>query len=904
MESWDKLPLNLMDELAEKETYRRDVYRPIYSLHKWWARRPGSTFRCLGLAAMTDETITKDDILTERQSGSHDGLYLDSHDENINPDDEHIDRNVTILDPFAGGGTTLVEMNRLGTDIIGYELNPVAWWAEKKSMDDVNLDVLEQEFDRILTETREELASLGEDEDINCYTTIDPRTGKECEALYYFQSQRVPCLTCGEEVQLFPRYQLAKTKKTRSGALYCPNQDCDDRIIELKDRSKGLDEGDEVKLVGGRVKILTGMDSDEEPDLTISKDGNEVCPNCALEFDPNDGTYGYGKYTCSNGHKHDVKETLQRRDERPTFDIFALQYLDLQGNKRIKEFDEDDAKRVDQVQKRLDDIQEDLPIPDQRIPVGEETNRIVNNYNYKRFEHLFTDRHLLTFGLLFRKASEVRERDLADADSENISEFLITAISNCLERNCKLCTWDYGDQKGFNVFKRHSFVPRVQPVESNPLNTAGSVTSLQNFFEKVYEAKKYCERPFEKIKNRQKGKVEQYYVDSESITENRVESLNCKTAERLDEDDESVDYVITDPPYYDNVQYSELSDYFYVWLRECLEEEYKEFQPELVPKAREIVANNSANKDEEFFVESLANVFSECNRVLKQDGEMVFTYHHNENEAWSVILEALIRSGFTITGAYPVQSEMPNNPHISELDNAEYDILIYANKEQADEEITLTELQQNLFFELQEMADEERERHEDLSKADLGVILRGKCMYYYSRHYPNVYSEGEQAGIDEALETVDSIIEQALEGSVNLPQSIDPLTQAYAAFYQRGWEEYDDLNKHLLAKNLNVSDLEDEKLVKGPRDKKEPATADERIHYIESKLNKNGRGADGLLDIDKVQYLYHLYKTDQNTVEYLKEWKSDDLEDLADFMADVTDDDRYESVMEMGLSQF
>ena len=894
-----------MDVLAEKETYRRDVYRPIYSLHKWWARRPGSTFRCLALAAMTDDTITKDDILTERTTGTHHGLFLDSYHDKINPNDEHIDRDVTVLDPFAGGGTTLVESNRLGADVIGYELNPVAWWTEKKSMDDVNLDVLEREFDRILEGTREELGDY--------YTTIDPETGQECEVLYYFQSQRVPCLTCDEDVQLFPRYQLAKTKKTRPGALYCPNQNCDDRIIELKERSKGLDEGDEVKFTDGRVRVLAEHE-DVDPDAVISEDGNEVCPNCAYEFDPNDGTYGYGKYTCSNGHKHDVKETLQRREERPTFDRFALQYVDLRGNKRIKEFDSDDENRVREVQKQLDTLWEDLPIPNQSIPTGDKTGALLN-YNYEKFSELFTERHLLTFGILFREAMKVGKENFEDADSQNISEFLITTLSNCLERNSKLSMWDYGDQKGFNVFKRHAYIPRVQPVESNPLNSAGSVTSLQNFFDKVHNAKKYCEQPFEKVKNRQKGKVEQFYVDSEDISEDRVAGLNCKTAERIDEDDESVDLVITDPPYYDNVQYSELSDYFYVWLRECLHEEYEEFQPELVPKAREIVANISANKDEEFFVESLANVFSECNRILKQDGEMVFTYHHNENEAWSVILEALIRSGFTITGAYPVQSEMPNNPHISDLDNAEYDILVYANKEQADEEITLTELRQNLFFELQDMAAEERERHEDLSKADLGVILRGKCMYYYSRHYPNVYSEDEQAGIDEALDTVDSIIEQVLEGSVNLPASIDSMSEAYAAFVQRGPEGYDDLNKQLLAKNLNVSDLEDEKLVKGPRDRKEPVSADERVHHVERKLSKSGNGSqqtlggndvdsDALLDMDKVQYLYHLYKTDQNTSEYISEWKTDDLQELAEFMADATGDDRYKNVMEMSLSQF
>jgi adenine-specific DNA methylase len=885
MESWDKLPLNLMDELAEKETYRRDVYRPIYSLHKWWARRAGSTFRCLGLAALTDDSVTKDDILTERSSGTHDGLY-------INPDDERIERGATVLDPFAGGGTTLVESNRLEADVIGYELNPVAWWTEKKSMGDVNLEVLNSECQRILEETRDELETF--------YTTVDPDTGNECEVLYYFQSQRVPCLTCGEEVQLFPRYQLATRKTTRAGALYCPNQNCDNRIIDLVDRDKGLKEG-------------TSVSTEEGTEVTVSEDGNEVCKSCGHEFDPNDGTYGYGKYTCSNGHKHDVKETLQRRDEKPSFDRFALQYVDAQGNKRIKEFDRDDAERAEKAAQRFSEIGDNLPIPQQSIPEGDKTGALLN-YNYDSFNELFTDRHLLTYGILFQKAWKTREREFENADATNIAEFLITGISNSLEYNSKLTKWHYRDQKGMNTFNRHAYIPRVQPVESNPLNSLENSTAVENFFSKLTEAKQYCERPFEKIKNNQTGDVEQFYVNNETIAESRVKGLRCKTSERMEEEDASVDYVITDPPYFDNVQYSELSDYFYVWLRECLKDEYEEFQPELVPKAREIVANSSANKGEEFFIDALANVFSECNRVLKSDGEMVFTYHHNENEAWSVILEALIRSGFTVAGAYPVQSEMPNNPHISDLDNTEYDILIFANKERTKDEITLTELRQNLFFELQDMVTEERERHDDLGQADLGVILRGKCMYHYSKHYPNVYSEGEEVGIEEALNTVDSVIEQILEGSVNLPAGIDPLTQAYAAFHQRGFEDYDQLNKHLLAKNLNVSDLEDEKLVKGPRDKKEPVTADERINYIESKLNSGsgsqqtlGNGdddADNLLDIDKVHYLYHLYKTDQNTVEYLKEWKSSELEDLADFMADVTGDERYERVMEMGLQQF
>ena len=889
METWEKLPLELMDEMAEKESYRRDVYRPIYSLHKWWARRPGSTFRCLGLAALTDDDVTKRDILTKRNSGTHDGMY-------ITPDESKIEQDATVLDPFAGGGTTLVELNRLNADVIGYELNPVAWWIEKKSTDDVNIDVLKREIDNLLEEARANLQDY--------YTTTDPKTGQECEVLYYFQSQYIPCLTCDETVQLFKGYELAKAMKTRPGVIYCPNEHCDDRIIEFEGRKKGLDRDETVGLHNGEQ-------------ATVTEDGNEICPACGTEFDPSEGNAGWGKYTCSNGHKHDIKETLKRKDENPQFSHFAIQYVTPNGDKRFKEFDEEDQQKVEAAREQLQELWDDLPIPTQTIPEGMAmTTGALRNYNYDNFSEIFTDRQLLTYGVLFKTALEIAEKEFDNADAQNIAEFLITGISNSLEYNSKLCKWNARNGGyGGHTFTRHAFIPRVQPIEPNPINRTGTLSSVPNFGEKVIRAKEYCEEPFEKIKNHSTGDVEQFYVNQERISEDNVRNLRCSTSERLSEDDESVDYIITDPPYYDNVQYSKLSDYFYVWLHECLSDKYEEFNPELVPKAREIVSNENANKDEEFFVKSLANVFSECHRVLKPDGEMIFTYHHNENEAWSVILEALIESGFTITGAYPVQSEMPNSPHISELDNAEYDILVFANKEQADEEITLTELRQNLFFELQDIAAEERDRHEDLSKADLGVILRGKCMYYYSRHYPNVYSEGEQAGIDEALDTVDSIIEQVLEGSVNLPASIDSLSVAYAAFVQRGPEGYDDLNKQLLAKNLNVSDLEDEKLVKGPRDKKEPVSADERVHHIEQKLSKRGNGSqqtlgsdeidsDALLDIDKVQYLYHLYKTDQNTSEFLSEWKTDDLQELAEFLADVTGDDRYENVMEMNLSQF
>jgi len=842
MDTWDKLPLEHMDEFAERESFRRDVYRPPYSMHKWWARRNGSTFRILGLAALTDDSISAEDIVNTTSGGGYEGLYFQNHGDKFEES--------TVLDPFSGGGTTLFEANRLGAETIGYELNPVAWFVTKKMIDEVDVSELRSIGEEVLEDVREELREL--------FVTTDPNTGKKVEILYSFLSQQVDCLTCDETVELHSKYILRKKQKTSPAAVYCPS--CDS-VYSIN------------------------------RDVTDS----ETCSNCGYEYNPKDGNFGYGKYTCDNGHKHDLKETLNRLGDRPRFRYYALQYIDKRGNKRFKATDSEDISTLEKVSNNVSERRPELKIPDTQIPSGDKTSALIN-YNYESFDELFTDRQLLTFSKLLERIEKI--------DNQNVKEFLLLATSNCLRYNSKLSKWQASQQKGINVFTRHAYVPLGEPVEGNPLNTNANLVSLENCLEKVYNGKEYCENPFEKVKNRKSGSVDPIYIQNESVSEGRLRELRCKTSERLDEENESIDYIITDPPYYDNVQYSELSDYFYVWMRQLLGEEYDEFKPEVVPKAREIVANKSANKTEDFFINSLTNVFTEAHRVLKEDGEMVFTYHHNENEAWSVILESLLDSGFTITGAYPVQSEMPTNVHIEKLDNAEYDILIFANKEKTDKEITLTELRQNLYFELQDIITEERERHDDLGQADLGVILRGKCLHYYSMHYPNVYSEGESVDIDSALDTVDSVIEQILEASVNLPQSIDPLTKSYAAFYQRGTEDYDELNKHLLAKNLNVSDLEDEKLVKGSRSKKEPVTADERINYIEGKLNQNGKGSDNLLDIDKVHYLYHLYKSDQNTVEYLKEWKTDDLQALADFMADVTDDERYESVMDMGLQQF
>lgn len=198
------------------------------------------------------------------------------------------------------------------------------------------------------------------------------------------------------------------------------------------------------------------------------------------------------------------------------------------------------------------------------------------------------------------------------------------------------------------------------------------------------------------------------------------------------------------------------------------------------------------------------------------------------------------------------------------------------NQRDVDEETTLGELRQTLYFDVQEWLEEERQLHRNMSIGDLGVILRGRCLYHFSKHYPDIYHEREQVSVEKALETADEVITQVLESVVDLLPSIDVVTRAYVGYLNRvnegvGSEMFDDLRKHLMPHNLNVSDLEDEQLAEGPRTEKQPVGPDQRVGHIEDKLKRNG----DLLAIDKVHYLYHLFTTDQDVAEYLRRWKDD-----------------------------
>lgn len=834
----ENFPLEQLTPIAKAEASSRQNYRPIYSLHKWWAQRLGSVFRTIGLSTF----LNTDD---PNEVWDH---YFKSNDFS----------DKIVLDPFMGSGTTLVELNRLGAKTIGIDINPVAWWTVKKELEPVDTNELEKAFKTLERNVADKIKQY--------YKTECPACHREADVMYYFWVRKVKCVSCGKDVHLFKYYVIAREKEKHPAVVVCP--DCW-HIFE-----------------------------------TRSSRETAMCPKCSFEFDPDEGTFEGGNYTCPSCKQgYNVLKTVQRGDSPPECDMYAIEYYCPVCKRRgYKEPGADDLKLYEDVRREFEECKTKLIFPEQSVPIGEKTKELLN-FNFKTFNSLFNERQILCFSNLL---SEIRK-----IDNKKIRELLITSFSSSLEYHNMLCQYNYGYNKIVNSFNYHAYPITMIPVENNVWGAKIGAGTFISYLKRLLKAKQYCNAPFEKYRN--KGKVIELKIPGEKINGEFAENFDelkngtknsmvlCRTSENMEFiPDKSIDAVITDPPYYSNVMYSELADFFYSWLREALKDGYEEFKPELSPKANEIVKNKVQGKDDDFFIEGITRVFKECCRVLKDDAPMIFTYHHRQSQAWAVILEAILKAGFYVSAEYPVTSDPSFNPHIKGKDSIDYDAIIICRKRTEEKRTTFENYEEELYINAKKIIENERKKRPHLSKGDISVVVFGKCLEIYSKYYPNITSDGAPISVDTATDKVWEIIEQLSETDY-LPPELDSITRAFTLnLFEPGGISYNELNKRLRQRGIDISELDAEQLISGPKNAKGPADPFSRKAYIEGKLSKDGE----ILDIDKVQYLFILYTTDKNPSEWLRKWKTPELEQLCKILAEKTGDSRYANVMELTLDMF
>ncbi|GAA5525755.1 hypothetical protein Maes01_02327 [Microbulbifer aestuariivivens] len=584
-------PFEKIDQIAEIESYRKEINRPIYHIHKWWAKRLGSVFRSIVSGALSE------------------GAWKDFYEKQT-----FFEK--VVLDPFMGSGTTLGEAAKLGAKVIGCDVNPVSTFSVTQSLSNVEPSKLEDEFRSIEKDVKHEIQSY--------YKTIVPGCSAATPALYYFWVKVVETPD-GEEIPLFSSYIFSKNaypSKKPDAQILCP--------------SCGA--------------VFVGKYNSNE----------SLCTECEHHFDPQNGPAKGSKVFDRQGNEHKIKDLVSRKDHPPYHKLYAIMALNEKGEKVYIKPSQYDLELLDQAERKLNNIRHKLPLPTMEVRPGYNTNQ-ARGYNYKTWSDFFNNRQLLSLGLLLDRILKI--------ENQTIRDHFVCLFSGSLEFNNLFCSFK-GEGTGAvrHMFSNHILKPERTPLENTVWGVEGksSGTFSALFKSRLLKAKKYLDEPFEIfIDERAIKKSSKKVVCSDPIRMDVVDSWEAfstspKGALILNGDssslnipDASVDAIVTDPPYFDFVHYSELSDFFYAWLSNALGKEYKYLSREDSSHENEV-----QDRDSDSFTQKICKIFRECNRVLKTDGLMCFSYHHSTVDGWMAIFNSVTEAGFDIVAAHPVKAEM------------------------------------------------------------------------------------------------------------------------------------------------------------------------------------------------------------------------------------------------------
>jgi len=528
-----------------------------------------------------------------------------------------------IGDPFMGGGSPLYEANRLGFHVIGSDINPMAHWIVTQALTDLDCALLRQTANTVIEDVESTIGKF--------YVTECSTCGFDANVKYFLWVKTAACPECKAVNDLFPGHLLAEDVRHPLNVLVCPH--C------------------------GLLNELANVPKAASP---------APCKGCSKPVQV-EGRVKKKKVTCSSCET--PFPYMQSDAGPPTHRLWAIEYnceacyADHDG-RQFKAPDAADLKRFDDAENLLHQTFKDLPIPDDEIPAGDETDRL-HRWGYRKYKELFNERQLLGLGLLLRSILQVTDIPIRNA--------LSTIFSDTLRYQNMLCRYDTYALKCQDIFAVHGFPVGLVQCENAVLGIpkVGS-GAYRHFVEKYAKAKDYCHKPFETA---QRGRKKEFiHIYGETIQADVVQGLPtslqrkqalliCGPSQTAPLAPGTLDGVFTDPPYFDNVQYAELIDFCYVWLRQA------KISPTFVPastrSASELTGNHTEGRDQEHFSTGLQQVFRHFAQALKPGAPFVFTYHHNEAEAYLPLVVSILGAGLTCTATLPVAAEMSASLHIS-----------------------------------------------------------------------------------------------------------------------------------------------------------------------------------------------------------------------------------------------
>ena len=420
----------------------------------------------------------------------------------------------------------------------------------------------------------------------------------------------------------------------------------------------------------------------------------------------------------------------------------------------------------------------------------------IPDHGYTHYWKMFNSRQLLILSQLLKA---ITEDSAAPWDAR---EALMGAFQQYIRNQNLLCFWNESADKMEPHFSGNNYSLKSRPIENNLFGKIGRGNWLA-CVEGVIESIQWKEIPWERVTKTELERVSKETAkalkQSKSIkvpvgdsVQDRIR-LTCGSSTELTSiGDGEIDMVVTDPPFSELVQYSELSDFFYVWLAPVLREKYPDiFGGTYTPKALEAVENpyRQGADAKAFYQRILTDCWREAYRILKPGGLLAFTFHHSEDGPWVQVLESLFSAGFYLEATYPIRGDESKGDAQFGSMKVEYDIIHVCRKRMEEPEpISWAKLRRKISDDIRQIRDLLDQHQEGgLPKADLEVIKRGKALEYFSRHYGQVYVEkGRPFSLPEALGGIRQLLDDETDGSIVPPVLAEPYTRQFLRIFDGG----------------------------------------------------------------------------------------------------------------------